>query len=30
MAAGEDIIWSRTVDVQTNVPIFVDLDRPVS
>ena len=30
MAPGADIIWSRTVDVQTNVPIFVDLDRPVS
>ena len=29
-AAGEDIIWSPTVDVQTNIPIFVDLGRPVS
>ena len=30
MAGGEEIIWSRAVDVQTNVPIFVDLGRPVS
>jgi hypothetical protein len=29
-AGGEDIIWSRTVDIQTNIPIFVDLGRPVS
>ena len=30
MADGEDIIWSRTVDVQTKIPIFVDLGKPVS
>jgi len=29
-AEGEDIIWSRIVDVGTNVPIFVDLGKPVS
>lgn len=30
MADGEDIVWSRTVDVRTNVPIFVDLGKPAS
>ena len=30
MAGGEDVIWSRAVDVRTNVPIFVDLGKPVS
>ena len=29
-AAGEEITWSRLVDVQTSVPIFVDLGKPVS
>jgi hypothetical protein len=29
-ANGEDITWSRTIDVQTEIPIFVDLDKPVS
>ncbi len=29
-AAGQDIIWSKTVDVDTDVPIFVDLGQPVS
>jgi len=27
---GQDIVWSRTVDVQTDVPIFVDLGKPIS
>ena len=30
MADGEDVVWSRTVDVHTAVPIFVDLGKPVS
>jgi hypothetical protein len=29
-AEGETITWSRIVDVETNVPIFVDLGKPVS
>ncbi len=29
-AEGEDITWSRIVDVGTTVPIFVDLGKPVS
>ncbi|MBV8140799.1 MAG: hypothetical protein JOZ60_02000 [Verrucomicrobia bacterium] len=29
-AKGEDIVWSRTIDVDTEVPIFVDLGKPVS
>jgi hypothetical protein len=29
-AGGENIIWSRTIDVDTEVPVFVDLGRPVS
>jgi len=29
-ADGEYITWSRIVDVQTNIPIFVDLGRPIS
>ncbi len=27
---AKDIIWSKTVDVQSDVPIFVDLGKPVS
>ena len=27
---GSDLIWSKTVDVQTEIPIFVDLGKPVS
>jgi hypothetical protein len=27
---GDDITWSRVVDVQTNIPIFVDLGKPAS
>ena len=27
---GQDVIWSKTVDVQTEIPIFVDLGKPVS
>jgi hypothetical protein len=27
---GRDVVWSRTVDVQTEVPIFVDPGKPVS
>ena len=29
-ADGEDITWSRIVDVGTTIPIFVDLGKPVS
>jgi hypothetical protein len=28
--SGEDVIWSKTVDVQSEIPIFVDLGKPVS
>jgi hypothetical protein len=28
--SGDDILWSRTLDVQSDVPIFVDLGKPVS
>jgi hypothetical protein len=27
---GQDLIWSKTVEVQTDAPIFVDLGKPVS
>ena len=27
---GQHITWSRIVDVETNIPIFVDLGRPIS
>jgi hypothetical protein len=27
---GRDVVWSRTVDVQTEIPIFVDPGKPVS
>ena len=27
---GQDVVWSRTVEVQTEIPIFVDLGKPVS
>lgn len=27
---GEDVVWSRTVEVQSDIPIFVDLGKPVS
>ena len=30
MAEGDDITWSRIVDVQTGVPVFVDLGKPAS
>jgi hypothetical protein len=29
-AGGQNIVWSRTIDVDTEVPVFVDLGRPVS
>lgn len=29
-ANGNDIVWSTTIDVDTDVPIFVDLGKPVS
>ena len=29
-SSGEDIVWSRTVEVQNDIPIFVDLGKPVS
>jgi hypothetical protein len=29
-SAGQDIVWSRTIDVDTDVPVFVDLGKPVS
>jgi hypothetical protein len=30
MVNGRDLIWSKTVEVHTPVPIFVDLGQPVS
>ena len=27
---GRDVIWSKPVDVQSEIPIFVDLGKPVS
>jgi hypothetical protein len=30
MTQDDDITWSRIVDVQTNIPIFVDLGKPAS
>ena len=30
MTDGESITWSRIVDVDLNVPIFVDLGKPIS
>ena len=27
---GQDMIWSKAVDVQTAIPVFVDLGKPVS
>jgi len=27
---GSEIVWSRSVEVQTDIPIFVDLGKPVS
>ena len=27
---GREVIWSKTVEVQTEIPIFVDLGKPVS
>jgi hypothetical protein len=27
---GQDFVWSKTVDVQSEIPIFVDLGKPVS
>jgi hypothetical protein len=29
-AEGEDLIWSRIVDIGTSIPIFVDLGKPTS
>jgi hypothetical protein len=29
-ANGQDIVWSRTIEVQNDIPIFVDLGKPVS
>jgi hypothetical protein len=29
-AGGQDIVWSTTIDVDTDVPIFVDLGKPVT
>jgi hypothetical protein len=29
-ANGRDVVWSSMVDVQTDIPIFVDLGKPVS
>jgi hypothetical protein len=28
--AGQDLVWSRTVDVDSDVPVFADLGQPVS
>jgi hypothetical protein len=30
MVSGQDLIWSKTLDVQSDIPIFVDLGKPVS
>ena len=27
---GQDVVWSRPLEVQTDIPIFVDLGKPVS
>jgi hypothetical protein len=27
---GQELVWSKTVDVQSDIPIFVDLGKPVS
>jgi hypothetical protein len=27
---GKDVVWSRPVDVQSEIPMFVDLGKPVS
>jgi len=27
---GQDVVWSKSIDVQTDVPLFVDLGKPVS
>lgn len=29
-ANGQDFLWSKTVEVNTDIPIFVDLGKPVS
>jgi hypothetical protein len=29
-AAGQDVVWSRTIDVDSDVPVFADLGQPVS
>ena len=29
-SGGQDVVWSRTIDVDTDVPVFVDLGKPVS
>jgi hypothetical protein len=29
-SGGENVVWSRTIDVDTDVPVFVDLGKPVS
>lgn len=27
---GKDVVWSRSVDVRSDIPLFVDLGKPVS
>ena len=29
-SGGQDVVWSRTIDVDSDVPVFVDLGQPVS
>jgi hypothetical protein len=29
-SGGQDVVWSRTIDVDDDVPVFVDLGQPVS
>src|SRR5215471_663736 len=29
-AAGQDVVWSRTIDVDSDAPVFADLGQPVS
>jgi hypothetical protein len=29
-SGGEDIVWARTINIENDIPIFVDLGKPVS
>jgi hypothetical protein len=30
ISSGKDVVWSRPIDVQSEIPVFVDLGKPVS